>query len=172
MDAAVDEASRLEANKRLVARFIDEVLNKHNYDVANEICTDDHVLLHPAQPGPIRGREGLKQITEEVGTAFPDWDMQVTEFVAEGDLVAAYTRLTATNTGPLAGGKPSGKHIAQTGITFYRVVDGKIAEVRIREDILYMLQNLGAIPKNLTVLQILNRIGFIRLLQKMGKIPS
>jgi predicted ester cyclase len=172
MESGTETAGRLEANKQLVGTFIDEVLNKHNYSVADEICAEDHVLHHPAQPGPVRGRQGLKDITEEVGIAFPDWHMVVKQYVAEGDWVAAYTSLTATNTGPLSGGKPSGKAITQTGITFYRVVDGKIVEVRIREDILYMLQGLGAIPNNLPFLQIMNRIGVVRLLQKLGKIPS
>jgi predicted ester cyclase len=170
MEASVDD--RLAANKALVARFIDEVLNNHNYLVAEEICSPDHVLHHPAQPAPIHGVQGLKDVTEEVGTAFPDWNMVPREMVAEGEWVAAFTDLTATNTGPLSGGKPSGRRIAQTGITCYRVVNGKITEVRIQEDILYMLQSLGAIPKNLRVLQALNRIGVIRLLQRMGKIPS
>jgi len=172
MESGAQTASRLEANKKLVQSFIDEVLNNHNYDVADELCAEDHVLHHPAQPAPVRGRQGLKDITEEVGIAFPDWHMVVEQFVAEDDWVVAYTSLTATNTGPLSGGKPSGKSVRQTGITFYRVVDGKIVEVRIREDILYMLQSLGAIPKNLPVLQVMNKIGVVRLLQKLGKIPS
>jgi predicted ester cyclase len=166
------ETDVLAEKKALVARFIDEVLNKHNYAVADEICSPDHVLHHPAQPGPVHGVDGLKRITKEVGTAFPDWNMIPREMVAEGDVVAVLTDLTATNTGTLSGGKPTGRRIAQSGLTLYRVVDGKIVEVRIQEDILFMLQNLGSIPKNLPMVQFLNKIGVIRLLQQMGKIPS
>ncbi len=50
--------------------------------------------------------------------------------------------------------------------------DGKIAEVRIREDLLQMLDQLGAIPDNPRLLYWMNKLGVLKLLQALGKVPK
>jgi hypothetical protein len=66
----------------------------------------------------------------------------------------------------------AGKQIRGTGITVYRVRDGKLAGATIQEDILNMLHQSGQVPRNLTFLYWMNRLGIVRLLQKLGKIPE
>ncbi|GAC1364237.1 MAG: hypothetical protein PVS3B1_23940 [Ktedonobacteraceae bacterium] len=44
------------------------------------------------------------------------------------------------------GMSPTGKRVEVTGCGIYRIVDGKIAEEWIQEDMLGMLQQLGVIP--------------------------
>jgi predicted SnoaL-like aldol condensation-catalyzing enzyme len=73
-----------EQNKALVNRFIDEVLNKKNLAVTDEIAVEDFVELDPL-PGQGPGREGLKQILSVLFSAFPDQQWTVEEQAAEGE---------------------------------------------------------------------------------------
>jgi predicted ester cyclase len=46
----------------------------------------------------------------------------------------------------LMGIPPTGKPVTWTGITIYRLADGKIVEEKGKEDSLGLMQQLGAIP--------------------------
>jgi hypothetical protein len=80
--------------------------------------------------------------------------------------------VTATNTGPARGAKPTNKAVESSVIVTYGVRDGKIASTRVIEDIMRMLHGADLVPKNLTALYWMNKLGVIRLLQKLGKIPG
>ena len=75
-----------EENKALVNRFMDEVLNKKNLAVTDEIAVEDFVELDPL-PGQGPGREGLKQILAVIFAAFPDQLWTLEEQAAEGEKV-------------------------------------------------------------------------------------
>jgi hypothetical protein len=93
--------------------------------------------------------------------------------VAQGDQVAVRFAVTGTMSAEGKGGPAAaGKQIRGTGITVYRVRDGKLAGATIQEDILNMLHQSGQVPRNLTFLYWMNRLGIVRLLQKLGKIPE
>jgi hypothetical protein len=92
--------------------------------------------------------------------------------VAEGDQVAVRFTLTGVQTGWLGPVKPSGKPILQSGMAIYDMRDGKIGEVRIREDLLQMLEQLGAIPDRPRLLYWMKRTGLLKVLQAIGKVPK
>jgi predicted ester cyclase len=79
--------------------------------------------------------------------AFPDMEIEVDLLLAEDDLVVGRWTATATHQGPMMGIPPSGRPITITGIDIQRVADGKIVEVWHQEDILGMLQQIGALPE-------------------------
>jgi steroid delta-isomerase-like uncharacterized protein len=163
----------MEDNKAVVRRFVDRVANGHDLTLVEELCAPDHVLYHPALPRIVHGTADFKRALGEVIWApFPDHRLTVHEIIAEGDRVAIRMSVDATNTGLLNGVPAKGKRIEGTGIVVYRIAHGKIVESHIEEDILRMLFDLDLVPKNMTVLYWLKKLGVVWLLQRLGKIPS
>ena len=56
-------AADIEANKALVQRMIDEVMNQQNLDVIDELFAADYLMHDPAWPTEVKGPEGFKQWT-------------------------------------------------------------------------------------------------------------
>ena len=160
-------------SRAVVERFVEQVANGHRVEHIDELCLPDHVLFHPALPMTVYGTEQFKRaLVGQIWGPFPDHTLDVQDVIADGEHVAIRFKVTAVNTGELNGVKPTGKTINGTGAVVYRVVDGKIASSHIEEDVLKMLFDMSMVPKNMTVLYILKKIGFVRLLQKLGKVPS
>jgi len=79
--------------------------------------------------------------------AMPDYNVSIDDLIAEGDRVAARFTMRGTHTGADFLGLPaSGRKINVTGISIFRIADGKIAEHWANEDALGLLQQLGAMP--------------------------
>jgi len=165
-------ATTEERNKALVRRFIDEVANAHRMDLLAELCTSDHYLYHPAIPAPAHGTSEYVRVMGPIWQAWPDHHLEIEEIIAEGDRVGIRAIVTATNTGPMRGAKPTNKSTRSHVITTYRIRDGKISSTRVIEDIMKMLHDVGQVPRNLTALYWLKKLGVVRLLQKLGKIPG
>ena len=134
-----------EENKQLVLRWRDEIWNKRNVNVIDELHAPDYVGHYAGIPGPIRGREALKQVFTAYLAAF---DIQVTpEFlIAEGDMVVVHDSSWVKHTGQFQGIPPTGKEVTATSTDIYRVVDGKIAEQWLEADFTGQMQRLGVIP--------------------------
>ena len=133
-------------NKEAIHRFADEVWTKRNVAVAGKVMTEDCVL-HDTLWGDIVGLQALLQWWESVVfVAFSNFTMSIDDLFAEGDRVAHFWTCNADHTGPMMNMPPSGKHLKWTGITIYRMDDGKIAELWMRQDHLGVVQQLGLVP--------------------------
>lgn len=161
-----------ERNKEVVLRFMDDVQNAREYARIPDYCRPDQVLDHPELAEPVSGLEILEKKIGDMVHAFPDMAFAPEDVVAEGDQVAVRFTLTGTQKGRLGPVKASGKPIVQSGMAVYDMRDGKIAEVRIREDLLQLLDQIGAIPDNPRLLYWMNRLGLLKLLQTLGRIPK
>lgn len=124
----------IDANKRILGRHFDEVLNQGSLDVIDEIYADGYVLDAPVQTegsveahGETRGRDGLKRRVVLFRTAFPDIHFAIDDMLAEGDQVAVQYTFTGTHAGQFGELEPTGRKIAVTGILIARVRDGRIA---------------------------------------------
>ena len=134
-------------NKAVSLRFYEEVWNKGNLAVLNEIVAEDHVSSGPGTPpGLTSGPEGSKQLVTVYRNAFPDLHFTIDEQIAEEDKVV--TRFTAhgTHQGELLGIPATGKSSTVTGMSVDRIVNGKIAESWGLFDQFGMMQQLGIIP--------------------------
>jgi predicted SnoaL-like aldol condensation-catalyzing enzyme len=76
-----------EENKALARRVLEEMFNKGNLDLADEVFAPDYVDHDPAMPEDIRGPEGFKEYVSMFRTAFPDLHLEIEDQVAEGDKV-------------------------------------------------------------------------------------
>jgi len=135
----------VEENKAVVRRNIEEVWNRGNLSVIDEIVAENFVLHDPSQPDPIRGPEGYKQFVTMMRNAFPDLETIIDDLIAEGDTIAVRLTFRGTHTGELAGIPPTGKHVTFTGMSFKRFEGGKYVESFINADDLGLMQQLGVI---------------------------
>ena len=109
-----------EENKAVQRRIIDEVINRKELDLADELFGEEHEL-HPETPEITRGPEGMKRAFAGLHEDFPDIRVEIESMVAEGDMVA--TRLTFSGT--LA---PTGERATWPEMVFARFSEGKAVE--------------------------------------------
>jgi steroid delta-isomerase-like uncharacterized protein len=135
-----------EDNKAIVRRFYEEVLNEKRLDRADELVAQDY-LDHDAVPGQGPGLEGAKQQRWAMYfAAIPDLHATIDDMVAEGDKVVVRYTAEGTQLGQLPGIPPTGKRFRTSGISVYRLAEGKLAEQWEQADMLGLMQQLGVIP--------------------------
>lgn len=117
----------IEHNKAVVRRYLEEIINRGNFDVADEILARDYVN-HSAGAGFGQARAEFLRGIVDMKTAFPDWHVTIEEMVAEGNLVVDRIRISATHSGSVNGIAASGRRIETLALHMWRVVDGKLAE--------------------------------------------
>jgi len=135
-----------EENKALVRRFYEEVFNQKQLDRAGEFVAPDY-LDHGAVPGQGPGLEGAKQQRWAMYfAAIPDLHATIDDMVAEGDKVVVRYTAEGTQLGQLPGIPPTGKRFRTSGISVYRLAEGKLAEQWEQADMLGLMQQLGVLP--------------------------
>lgn len=135
-----------EENKALLRREMEEVWNKGNLAVVDELVANNFVLHDPSQPIEVRGPEGLKQYVTAFRTGFPDLHITFEDMVAEGDKVATRLTLRGTHKGELAGIPATGKQVTITSMSIDRLEAAKFVETFVSADTLGLLQQLGVVP--------------------------
>ncbi len=104
-----------EANKALVRRVIDEVMNGGRGDTLEELFTPEMARAAEQWTAPFR-------------RSFPDMRMEVVQLAAEGDTVVGRFRCSATHRGPWRGHAPTGRRFEDVDeVYFFTVRDGRIA---------------------------------------------
>jgi steroid delta-isomerase-like uncharacterized protein len=135
-----------EANKALTLRYWEEVANKGNLDLIEEICAPDYVCHEVDQD--IRGPEGVRQFISMLRAAFPDLHVTVEDVIAEGEKIVQRWTGRGTHQGELMGIPPTGNRVSVAGITISRFKDGKVSEEWEVYDMMGMMQQLGVIPSS------------------------
>jgi steroid delta-isomerase-like uncharacterized protein len=117
-----------EVNKAIFRRYVEEVQNRGNLEVANEIF--DRYLSHQADGSTLeRGPEDVKRFTEEYRSAFPDWRISIDEQIAEGDKVVNRVTLRGTHQRQFRDMAPTGKEVEVKAVTIFRFSEeGKVVE--------------------------------------------
>jgi len=135
----------VEETKAVIRRLIEEVYNAGNLDVVDELVAPD-VLNHPAVPQHQHGIDGFKHVIEWVRDIGPDTHYDVDDIISEGDKVAVRMTVSGTHTGTLRGIPPTGKRFSVDYVHWFRLAEGKVAELWAVRDDLTRLQQLGLIP--------------------------
>ena len=136
----------LDDNKRLVRRLVDEVWNRGNLDLIDEIANADYVRHDPSWPEPIQNRDAYKEYVATVRHAFADLQFTIEDLIAEGDKVVVRWTLKGTHDGEFMGIKPTWREVTLPGMTIIRIGSGRIAEGWDGYDALGLMQQLGVIP--------------------------
>jgi predicted ester cyclase len=141
VSAAEARASELLRNKATARRVYEEGLSQGRFEV-------------PYAAGFV-GHGGATNFNHDAGiaeargwrAAFPDLKVVVDLIIAEGDLVSVRWTACGTNTGAGNGIAATGKRVAISGTTFFRFVDGAIAEEWTSGDALGLMRQLGLMPQ-------------------------
>ena len=136
----------VEENKAISRRADEELFNRGNLDVADELFAPNFVHHDPVSGEDWHGPESVKQYAAMMSAAFPDLYYIVEDQIAEGDKVATRYRAGGTHQGELMGIAPTGNRVEITGISIMRLDGGKIEEIWENLDALGMMQQLGVIP--------------------------
>ena len=62
-------------------------------------------------------------------SAFPDWRWEIRNLLIDGDYIAGNFAVTGTHRGAFQGIEATGRRVNISDFTFYRLEDGKFAEV-------------------------------------------
>jgi len=117
-----------EENKAIFRRYIEEVWNRTNLELVDEIF--DRYLTHqPDGPTLERGPEDVKRFVGEFRVAFPDLRISIDDQIAEGDKVMVRATLRGTHQREFRGMAPTGKEIEERGFSLFRFSEeGKVVE--------------------------------------------
>ena len=136
-----------ETNKNVVRRLFDEVWNKGNLPVADELFAPNYVHHDSSTPDVGQGPESEKKRATLYRTAFPDLRLTIEDITAEGETVMARWSCRGTHKGDLSGIAPTGKQFTISGISIARIANGKMAEGWVNWDALGLMQQLGVVPE-------------------------
>ena len=138
------QQSQTEANKAIIRRYR-EAHNQNNMDALNDIVAAD-LISHSHLPNVPAGREGGKMVHQASLAAFPDGKTTTNDLIAEGDKVVERFTLVGTHKGEFMGIPATGKQITVTGMSIFRIADGKIVEHWGENDAMGLLMQMGVLP--------------------------
>ena len=120
-----------EANKAVVRRLIEEVLNGGHLELIDELYAP---ALAPA----------ARRWITPFQASFPDVHMEIQELIAEDDKVVGRFTCSATHLGAWLGHAPTGRRFERVDeVSIFRFRDGRIVAVWSLEDTLGRLRQLG-----------------------------
>lgn len=128
-----------------VAREFIQVWSAGNLDVLDRLAGEDITVRYSHFPEPVEGRAAFRATLEETFSHFPDLKTTAEAVVARGEQAAVEWWYTGTHEhGELFGVEPSGRRVRVAGMSFYRIIDGKVVEERGVADVVGLMQQLGA----------------------------
>src|SRR5919106_1218342 len=113
-------------NKALVRRYYNEVLNRGQLQVFDELA-DSSFISYLADGNRI-GLDVYKQAIKGTLAAIADLNVSIEDQIAEGDKVVTRWRAKGTPQVEFAGIKPNGRPVTITAIHIHRVQNGKLIE--------------------------------------------
>ncbi len=126
-------------------RLVEEVWAGSDRGIAAEIVAAE-VAVHPGRgvgPGPA----GQAAVGEAFRSGFPDARWTVEDAFAAGDRAAVRWRMAGRHDGAYEGVAATGRAAELTGILIVRVEGERIAEIWHAEELLGLLDQLGAKPE-------------------------
>ena len=121
-----------EANKQLVHRMVDEVVNQRNADALDE---------SPRASSPTGSA-----LDHPFRAAFPDFTMEIVDLIAENEVVVGHFKCFGAHIGDWLGVPPTGGRLRASTRSNLRVKDGKLASAIGVEDNLSRMSQLGIRP--------------------------
>ena len=118
------------ANKDVVRNYIERVINEEDWSAWPDLFGDT-VSFN----GQTMSMDDVKTMTAAFRSILPDFHMTVESQIAEGDTVATRVSISGTHQGDYMGIEATGKYVTFRGLTYDRIVDGKIIEMWHEMDI-------------------------------------
>jgi steroid delta-isomerase-like uncharacterized protein len=136
-----------EGNKFVIRRSFEELWNKGNLSLADELFTPNYEHHDASSPDLGRGPESEKKRAALYRSAFPDLQLTIEDIIAEGQTVMVRWSCRGTHKGDLSGIAPTGKQVTISGVSIARFTNGKMVEGWVNWDALGLMQQLGVVPE-------------------------
>jgi predicted SnoaL-like aldol condensation-catalyzing enzyme len=136
----------VKSNKKIVELFCETVFNNHDLSRLDDYMHDNYIQ-HNADVAT--GKAGFKDFFQITFKAIPDFKCSVKQIIAEGDLVAVYSKTSGTHVGHWIGPTATGNKLSYDVVDIFRVQDGKIAEHWDVADTFKLFMQVGAIEQKL-----------------------
>ncbi len=133
-----------EGNKRVVRRYIEEVVNTGNVEKLAEFLAPDYTEVYNNVRYAL-GLEGAKEHILGGRRTYENLHLTIEQQIAEGDWVVTRVTARGTHRGGWLGTKPTGKTVEMTVVNIDKVVDGRIVEHGGAANMLEPLLEAGAI---------------------------
>ena len=137
----------IEQNKAVFRQIVEEIFNQGNISLFDELVAPDFIEHEELPPGIPVGREGAKVLFTQLRSAFPDFNAEIEDLIAEGDRVVVRMKWTGTHEGEFMGIPPTGRSISIEVIDIVRFEGGKFVEHWGIMDNMGMMQQLGVVPE-------------------------
>jgi steroid delta-isomerase-like uncharacterized protein len=137
--------SRAELNEQLGRRYFEEVWNRGNVDLLDELLASDYINHTPSTPDPPPGPSGLKPIVRAIRQAFPDLHYEIKDVVATEHAVVMRVIMTGTHRGDLFGLAPTGRRVSVNQINIEHIENGRIVEHWRVTDEMNLMRQLGVL---------------------------
>src|SRR6266567_1831157 len=131
-------------HEAILRRMFDEVINKGDLDVADQLFAEDFVDHGPM--GDVQGREAFKGLVATWRSAVPDVHCELENVIIDGDIAAWLVRTTGTHTGDGLGFPATGKSFETVSANMGLFRDGQAAEHWSEQGMLPMLIQIGVMP--------------------------
>ena len=136
------------SNKELVSRLVTDVWNEGQIAELDELLAPDFV---GRGFGPENlDRAGYEEFVIEHREIFPDLEFVLDDVIGDDDRVAVRWTRSGTQEKSVMGVEPTGNRISVSGMSIYRITDGKITDAWNVRDTVAMLKQLGLFPDRAT----------------------
>jgi predicted SnoaL-like aldol condensation-catalyzing enzyme len=134
--------------RELNRRFIEEVFNKQDLGLADQLLADDFTEHGDMMPGMTPDKQGALEWFKIGFGMSSDMKMEILHTIVSGDRIATHTRMRGTDTGgAMPGTAPTNKPFDVESIDIMRVNDeGKFTDHWGIADTMTMMQQLGLAP--------------------------
>ena len=134
-----------EESRTLVEHWFRDVLTNRDLELLDTVALADILIHKTAMPCEANyyGINGVKTWLGEHWRSFPN--LEITEYftLAQGDIVAARWKARGKSEGNFLILPPTGKTVEYTGVSMYRIEEGKIAEIWETRNTLGIMQQLN-----------------------------
>jgi predicted ester cyclase len=129
-----------EQNKQVTRRVLEELFDKGNLDVTEELIHPDFVN-HEAPPDNPQGSEGPKETIRWLQGLWGPMRAEIEDEICEDDKVVARVTMHGRHLGEFLGKSPTGEEFATKQIHVWRLERGKVIEhASVRDDLGQALQ--------------------------------
>lgn len=139
------ETTTTQQNIKLVRCLFEKQANRDDTSLYERLFSQTVVLYGPASGQVVKGLAALKKIDQGFHKAYPGAHFEIEEIFEIGDKVIVRWICKAKYKEGYKGIKPKKKECSIWGLSIYRIIKGKIQEIRQFWDRLGILEQIGEI---------------------------
>lgn len=127
--------------RALIHRLVEQVWNQHDLQALSDVYADD-VIVEGLSDEPAEGLQNVRLILQGLNEAFPDMQYTVLDVLSEGDRVAVRWSARGTHQGDFMGIPATRRNANCSGISIFRLHQGKIVHAWIAANMMELLQHI------------------------------